>query len=148
MIQVLLRNTHTSKHAPTYSQSLKKKKKNSADTCQTLSPSFFWREETIAWGKTFTLNYTADKTEPKTSVDLFSFTPHQWQSIKTANIYKPGRWSDISNELSIPWTLSNTENLSEFRDNAVCGTIEDLSVVKVESLSYPLAPLCHQFPAA
>lgn len=59
------------------------------------------------------------KNEPKTSVDLFSFTPRQWQSINQPKSIKPSRWSDISNELSIPLTLSNRERLNEFSDTAV-----------------------------
>lgn len=60
-----------------------------------LSLSLFERgkkKETLARGKTFTLNYTANKAGPKTSVDLFCLTPSpQWRRIKQPVSIKPGR---------------------------------------------------------
>lgn len=144
MIKHLHRQTHECKRTPTKSQSLNK---NSADTCQTLSPSFFEKENR---GPRHNIHFKLDSeqnTAKHISRSVF-FHSSSVAGYKKAKIHKPGRWSDISNELSVPLTLSNRDHLSELRDKAVCGTIWDVSAVKVEGSSYPLAPRCHQFPAA
>lgn len=117
--------------------------RKTAGTCQILYHSIFIVNENRHLRKNVHFKLHSGQKQNQIKISILVFF-HSFLK----KVYKLGRCSDISHELSIPLRVSNKQNLNEFRNKAVCGTIKDLSAVKVESSSYPWAPPCHRFPVA